>query len=105
MKYTKKHLIALVEKLNIELGNPVYYMDKDKNILVDHIHLDHNSFYGGYQLQQTSNENGGVDDRILGLSWGHRLKVNEMGLYLDGLLKGIEVAGMIEYGHDYKKVG
>lgn len=92
-RYSKKLIQSQVNQLNKLLGRPTEYHTKINGEWVTnvrHLFLDHNSIYGGYQLQEVSNAFGAMDDRALGLSFGHRLKAAEMSMFLAGVIAGLE---------------
>lgn len=89
MRITKKMLNQLIERLNDNLDRPADAYTKDASgqwtANAGHLQLDHNPIYGGYQLQEIVNSSGGVDDRVFGLDWGHRLTNKEMYYFLKGI--------------------
>lgn len=92
-RYSKKLIQAEVNLLNELLDRPTEYHTKINGVWaanVGHLCLDHNTIYGGYQLQEVSNKLGALDDRAFGLSFGHRLKAAEMYLFLAGVIAGLE---------------
>lgn len=93
MKTSKTQIQVKLTKINQLLGRPTEYMLKQANggyiCQVGYIGLDHNPIYGGYQLNETINTGGGVDDKVFGLPWGHRLAPKEMSYFLDGVLAGL----------------
>ena len=85
----RKDIEKKVIRLNEMLHRPSeYYTDGHCN--PGHIMVDLSTCYGGYQLNEVS-KGGGVDDRVFGLSWAHRLSAKEMNLFLTGLIAGLEI--------------
>ena len=84
MRIKRAHLDALVFQLNQVLRRPTKMFaslaGEPTKFTVGHISLDKNS--GGYQLEQTTSEDGG----ILIIRW--RAKPKEMCIYIEGMCRG-----------------
>ena len=59
-RITDSLLEKMVKNINIDTGNPVAYMNKDRKTLKGHYKLD--KAYGGIRLVRVGNESGGVHD-------------------------------------------
>lgn len=87
-----KLLQAQVDRLNRMTGNPLepWIRQGDRNVAqVGNYHLD--GAYGGYALEQMSNESGGVSDVFRS---GH-LSKRELFSRIDAFMTGIETAKLI----------
>jgi len=85
-RITMKDLEQVVRIINRETGNPEtsYTREGDKfKANIGNYHLD--GAYGGWSLEQMTNEGGGVDDTLRCGHVSKRELYNRMKAFLDGL--------------------
>ena len=91
-RITIKMLELRAEKINKVLGMPLTYSSEINGIRqtnIGHFHID--EAYGGFSLQQTDNDMGGVSDVFNAGHMPARDLFNRMCAFLDGVRAAREV--------------
>lgn len=90
MRVHKSTLVSLLQEIYMELGLPPRFKQGVDGMNPGAIYLDHNASYGGWDLCEITNPQGGEASLVNNTFGGSgRLKAREMQLFLQGMLLGI----------------